>query len=529
MKLYNLVQGSPEWHAFRAERFTASDAPAMMGFSKYKTRTQLLDEKKTGIVPEVDASTQKRFDDGHASEAKACAVLEKLTGFEFFPVTGTHDELEHVAASLDGITDAILCDSLIIFEHKLYNKKLIEYIEAHNDLPDTHWPQVEQQLFVSGAEYCKFVVSDGGEENRFELDYYSRADRIEDVLAGWDQFEKDLEAHVPAEPEVKAVAKLLDAPMNILVRVSGEVEESNLPEVREAALAVFESINLDLKTDQDFADAEATAKWCKTIEEKLAAAKENALAQTKSIDELFSTINSISDQASSIRLKLSKLVKEKKLSRKREIAAEARQSLLDHVQELNAGCENLIKIPVVDIDGAMKGKRTISSLVDAANGAVAQAKIELTKQAQDIETNLAAIDAAGEEYKFLFNDRADLVTMSPQYLPLEIKKRVDEYKIEQEKREQEVAEKAKQKAIEETQAVAHAAEDETNWPEPAERSAPVYVAPAKQRVRVEEGKKRPSDSEIVSTLCSAYKVSGEVVISWLADMNLNQPAKAANQ
>ena len=53
MKILDLIQGSPEWLAHRATHFNASDAPAMMGCSPYKTRAQLLREMHTGVVPEV--------------------------------------------------------------------------------------------------------------------------------------------------------------------------------------------------------------------------------------------------------------------------------------------------------------------------------------------------------------------------------------------------------------------------------------------------------------------------------------------
>jgi predicted phage-related endonuclease len=55
MKILNLTQGSPEWLATRAQHFCASDAPAMMGVSKYKTRSDLLREKAT-----LDGSNQYR-------------------------------------------------------------------------------------------------------------------------------------------------------------------------------------------------------------------------------------------------------------------------------------------------------------------------------------------------------------------------------------------------------------------------------------------------------------------------------------
>ena len=69
MKTLQLVQGSAEWLAHRAANFNASDAPAMLGCSPYKSRSQLLQEMKTGLAPEIDPATQRRFDDGTARRA----------------------------------------------------------------------------------------------------------------------------------------------------------------------------------------------------------------------------------------------------------------------------------------------------------------------------------------------------------------------------------------------------------------------------------------------------------------------------
>ena len=64
-QIVNLVQGTPEWAAHRAKHLNASDAPAMLGVSPYKSRAQLLKEYATGIAMEIDEATQRRFDDGH--------------------------------------------------------------------------------------------------------------------------------------------------------------------------------------------------------------------------------------------------------------------------------------------------------------------------------------------------------------------------------------------------------------------------------------------------------------------------------
>lgn len=76
MTVHDVQQGSPEWHALRAQHFCASEAAAMMGVSPYMTRSELLRQKATGIIPEVDAATQRRFDDGHATEAAFLASRE---------------------------------------------------------------------------------------------------------------------------------------------------------------------------------------------------------------------------------------------------------------------------------------------------------------------------------------------------------------------------------------------------------------------------------------------------------------------
>jgi predicted phage-related endonuclease len=55
MKQHNFLQGSPEWHAYRATARNASDAPAMLGCSPYQTRAELLHALHTGMRPEVDA------------------------------------------------------------------------------------------------------------------------------------------------------------------------------------------------------------------------------------------------------------------------------------------------------------------------------------------------------------------------------------------------------------------------------------------------------------------------------------------
>ncbi|MDY7026611.1 MAG: YqaJ viral recombinase family protein [Pseudomonadota bacterium] len=188
MQVHNLIQGSSEWLAFRAMKYTSSDAAAMLGFCKYKTREALLYEKKTGDRPTHSAATQALFEKGHQAEAQDRAHTESLIGEGLSPIVGS---LGILAASFDGVTFG----NEVIYEHKLYNASLADYISANQDLPDSHWPQVEQALYVSGAKHCIFVTSDGIQGGkRFELVYKPKADRIEQILEGWEMFTADLDA-----------------------------------------------------------------------------------------------------------------------------------------------------------------------------------------------------------------------------------------------------------------------------------------------------------------------------------------------
>jgi putative phage-type endonuclease len=155
MKTHNLTQGSPEWLAYRSTHFNASDAPAMLCVSPYKTRTELLHELHTGLSPEIDAATQRRFDAGHAAEAAARPLAESEIGEDLYQIVGSLEiDGLPLSASFDGLTMA----EDIVWEHKLMNVNLAESL-ADGVIPDSYHPQLEQQLMVSGAGKALFMAT----------------------------------------------------------------------------------------------------------------------------------------------------------------------------------------------------------------------------------------------------------------------------------------------------------------------------------------------------------------------------------
>lgn len=428
MNIHSVLQGSPDWHALRANHFTASEAPAMLGVSKYQTRTQLLQAKKSGISPEVDPATQRLFDQGHATEAAARPIVERMIGEDLYPVVGTRGNL---LASLDGI-DML---ETVVFEHKSLNQSLVAQIAA-GELEAHYWAQLEQQLHVSGAERAIFVCSDGTEENLHWLEYRPVPGRIEQIIAGWKQFEEDLAAFEPSAPtEPAAVGRAPDNLPALHIEVTGMVTASNLAAFKDHALAVFGSISRDLQTDQDFANAESTVKWCKSVEDKLEAAKAHALSQTASIDELFNAIDAISESARATRLELDKLVKARKEARRLEIKQAAEQALAAHIETINKRLGK-VRLPAISADfaGAIKGKRTISSLQDAVDSELARAKIDANAIAEKIEVNLASLRELAAEHAFLFADAQQLVLKANDDLVSLIKVRIAEHQQAEQRR-----------------------------------------------------------------------------------------------
>ena len=515
MKTHNVRQGSPDWLALRSQYFTASEAPAMLGLSKYQTRTELLHQKHTGLAAEVDAHTQGLFDRGHAAEAAARVLAENMLGEDLYPATGSAEvEGLPLLASFDGLT----IDDSRTWEHKLWNESFAQIVAA-GDLPDTHWPQVEQQLLISGAECCLFMVSDGTTDQMATVEYRSQPERRARVIAGWKQFQHDLAAYQPVVDAPAAVAAPIKEFPTLTVEITGSVTRSNLVAWQSAVQAQIQAINTDLQTDEDFATADKTVKFLDEAEKRVEVVKASALAQTASIDELFRALDSIKAEMRTKRLNLDKLVEARKNSIREEIVMAGAKALGEHIASLNARLgRNYMPSMPADFAGAVKGKRTVSSLRDAVNTTLAQAKIAANEVADRITVNLTALREQGAGYESLFADVASIVTKAPDDLVALISHRIGAHKKQEEARlaaERErirIEEEAKARAQVEAEARAkQAAED-------AERRA---------REAQEAAERRQAEAEAKAARGRATSVAVKPLDETPAEPPVETPAPAA--
>lgn len=432
MQIHSLTQGTPEWHAHRLTHWNASDAPAMMGCSPYETRTQLIHRMHTGIAPDIDAGTQARFDEGHRIEALARAWAEEhiFDGEFLYPIVGSEGKY---SASFDGLLD----DYSEGFEHKTLNdelRKLKHFVGQ--ELPLMYRVQMEQQLMICGGQKCLFMASKWDGDTLIEERHCWYAPDLElraKIIAGWAQLEIDKAAYVPTEIVAEAVGRTPETLPALHIVMKGEISASNMDEFKHVALAAIRSVNRDLKTDQDFADSAKARKWCEDIESRVAAAKDHALGQTKTIDDLFRTMDEISAEARDVRLALEKLEKARKESRRGEIVAEGIKALADHVAALNTRLgKPYMPATACDFGGAIKGLRTFDSMQNAVDTALANAKIAASATADRIDMNLDTINRLAGGYTGMFPDAATLVLKAPEDFEAAVMLRVSE----REKREQ---------------------------------------------------------------------------------------------
>ena len=425
---HDLVPGSDEWHAFRLEHFGASEAAAMLGLSKHVKRNELLRAKHTGVAKEFSDWVQTNIlDNGHRVEEMARPIAISIIGDDLY--RGVYSDGKP-SASCDGLT----MDDTTAWEHKQWNEQLAESVR-NNVLPEEHEPQCQQVLWITRASRLLFMVSDGTPDKCVYMWVLPDKAWFRRLQLGWDQFAEDLAnyVHKPSAPE--AVAEHIDALPALAVRIEGRVLQTNMDQFSQNARAYIAKINVELKTDDDFATAEKNIGFCKEAEDRLGMVKEQALSQMVEIDEVFRMIDGIREELRAKRLALDKLVTKRKADIRYEIQDEAKAALVAYVADKNL----LLGKPYMpaiasDFAGVMKSKRTVASLRDAADTELARCKIVANDYADRIMANLNSLRELADGFQFLFSDTAQIVLKQNDDLVALVKLRISEHKEAEAKR-----------------------------------------------------------------------------------------------
>lgn len=178
-------QRSPEWFAARLGRLTGSNAADMLATIKTgeaaarrDLRMRLVLERLTGRSQE-DAYVNGAMQWGIDHEADAFAAYEIQSG-NVVTRTGflSHDTIM-AGCSVDGDVD----DFAGIVELKCPKSAThYGYLKA-GSVPANHLPQIQHNLWISGAQWCDFVSWDPRFPDGMRL-FVQRVERVElDILA----------------------------------------------------------------------------------------------------------------------------------------------------------------------------------------------------------------------------------------------------------------------------------------------------------------------------------------------------------
>ncbi|MDU7586710.1 MAG: YqaJ viral recombinase family protein [Acidovorax sp.] len=482
-EILTMAQGSAAWHQHRATALNASDAPAMLACSPYKSRSDLVRERATGLVDaEIDQATARRFADGHRFEALARPLAEQIIGEELSPCVGKRGKY---SASFDGLT--FMCD--VAFEHKTLGNGLRAAMApgcTGADLPLHYRAQMEQQAMVSGCERILFMASQWDAEDRLIEErhcwYEPDAELRAQIIAGWEQFEKDVAAYAPTEAAAPVVAAPMESLPAVVVQVQGALTVGgNLPAFGQALRAFIERIPAKPETDQQFADAEAACKALKKAEDALAQAEDGALAQISDVELMRRTVADLKNLARSTRLATEKLVAAEKEARREQLVRQTQASMIEHVMELNRllqadGAGHLPTPPAGLFAPCIKGLKSLDSMRDKLTAELLAHKTQAGLQATRMHANRASLRTPEGDWIFLFADFAQAGTKEAEDFAALAQLRIGQHQQREFARLE--AERARIRAEEERRAREKAELEETAERVKAEQAAQAEVEKA---------------------------------------------------
>jgi len=145
-KEITLTQGSNGWLKWRNEGIGASDASAIMGENRFKSRGELLYEK----IHQINEPPNAAMMEGKLLEPEARIAYEKAVGFSVEALCIESIEHPWLRASLDGISQKR--DALV----EIKCGKSAMRTAGRGTIPDYYYGQIQHQLMITGLERLDF-------------------------------------------------------------------------------------------------------------------------------------------------------------------------------------------------------------------------------------------------------------------------------------------------------------------------------------------------------------------------------------
>lgn len=197
-------------------------------------------------------------------------------------------------------------------------------------------------------------------------------------------------------------------PLNIEAR--GEIITNNLPEFRELVREALGNINRDLKTDEEFGQAEMDVKSLKEAEDKVRAAALQAFDEQ--LKALVDGLNETAEEIRVPRLEPEKLIAKRKNDVKSEIVEE-------FLAAFDIDPRDARKHFLLGLECAIKGKRTLESMRTACR------VFQTTQQAKIIEARASIERFVGKFGKDLVMDARELELKGREAVEAELLRRYE--------------------------------------------------------------------------------------------------------
>ena len=161
------------------------------------------------------------------------------------------------------------------------------------------------------------------------------------------------------------------------IAVRGEIVSSNFEEFREFATAKIKSINLDLKTDEDFEQAVKDFKGLKAFEDRLKKVEAEFLSQMDEVDSLLKNMRSLAGFSRDSRLGLERAVTARKTQLKTDILNQGMAAI--HIR--NYQFEAVLKAAVAGKSSFLKMQEAVDEAVSRINDQISKNHIVLAAAA----------------------------------------------------------------------------------------------------------------------------------------------------
>ena len=202
---------------------------------------------------------------------------------------------------------------------------------------------------------------------------------------------------------------------NLILNVKTDIISQNVADFATQVKTYLAGINTVLKTDDDFAQAEADCKDLKAIEDNTRAAIKAVLEGNADVAKLVATAEASAEELRTTRLQLEKLVKAQKAQVRADIIARTKNAIhaqIDVADEtIRPALRKVLRVSELDgiLDEAAKGKKTLAGLEKGCATVLADWTALIQKSADYLAKRYAHIPA---DRLHLFTDLADVLAMN---------------------------------------------------------------------------------------------------------------------